>query len=392
MITRKIISRLQQMLRKYPILTLTGPRQSGKTTLLTKSLPDYQYYNLERPDVREMFIADPVSFLRDPGKGIILDEIQRIPGLFSYIQAFADQNQKNGQYILSGSQSFLLNQSISQSLAGRTSINHLMPFEFSEIKGFIENKDTETIIYNGFYPRLYDQGISPVDFYPPYIQTYVERDIRTLQQIADLDLFHRFLALCAGRIGQVLNLTSLANDCGITVNTAKSWLSLLETSFVLFFLKPWHKNFNKRLIKSPKLYFYDTGLAISLLNIKTSENLKTHYLYGSLFENMVIAEILKSEFHQGKTPNLYYWRESNGTEIDLIFEVNSTKSIALEIKSGATYNRDYLKNLLRFPGKDQNMSIDKHLVYDGESDGKTKDIHFYSWRKLHDNLPLGNTP
>jgi predicted AAA+ superfamily ATPase len=290
MIERQLVDILKNRLEKFPILTLVGPRQSGKSTLLRNYFPDYEYINLERPDYRHLVMDDPIGFLSSREKGVIFDEAQQVPELFSYLQVVSDEKNRAGQYILSGSQSFLMNERISQSLAGRTSINRLFPFDISEIG--LRETVFETI-YTGFYPRIYDFSIEPNEFYPPYIQTYIERDVRTLRSIENLTTFTRFLALCAGRIGQTLNLTSLANDAGVSVNTAKSWLLLLEASFILFQLQPYYKNFNKRLIKSPKIYFYDTGVVCSLLNIRSAEMIQSHYLYGALFENFVIAEIIK---------------------------------------------------------------------------------------------------
>lgn len=235
-----------------------------------------------------------------------------------------------------------------------------------------------------FYPRLFEFGINPNDFYPSYISTYLERDIRSLKAIENLNTFARFLGLCAGRIGQVLNLSSLANDTGITVNTAKSWLSLLEASFIIFQLQPYHKNYSKRLIKSPKLYFYDTGLVCSLLHIKEAEMVKTHYLYGSLFENIVIAEIVKKQHHLGKQASVYYWRESNGTEIDCIIEQGNNEIMAIEIKGGATFNKDYLKNLKNFPAKD--TKINKKLIYTAENNFKIYDVQLIGWNNFSEFL------
>jgi len=265
-----------------------------------------------------------------------------------------------------------MNNHISQSLAGRTHISHLLPLDILELP----NKSQHILesIFNGFYPRLHDVGINAVDFYPSYIQTYIERDIRSLKAIENLNTFSRFIALCAGRIGQVLNLSSLANDAGISVNTVKSWLSLLEASFILYQIQPYHKNYNKRLIKSPKLYFYDTGLACSLLKIQNAEMINSHFLYGALYENYIISEIIKVHYHSGIRPAVYYWRESNGNEIDCIIEVNNKEIIALEIKVGETFNKDYLKNLKKFNSKD---FISKKLIYTGEESMSISDISIF---------------
>lgn len=379
MIARQITSILKDRLKKFPVLSLTGPRQSGKTTLLKNEFADYSYYNLERMDHRELILADPIGFLNTQGEKVIFDEAQRLPELFSYIQVVSDTRGTPGQYILSGSQSFLMNNHISQSLAGRTHISHLLPFGINELSPKQEN--IQETIFKGFYPRLHDVEIEPTEFYPPYIQTYIERDIRSLKAIENLNTFSRFMGLCAGRIGQVLNLSSLANDTGVSVNTVKSWLSLLESSFILFQLQPFYKNYSKRLIKSPKLYFYDTGLACSLLKIQNPEMIKTHYLYGALYENLIISEIIKQQHHSGKIPAVYYWRESNGTEIDCIIESGAQKIIALEIKAGETFNKDYLKNFKNLPSGDD--AIEKTLIYTGENSTSIQDVKLLAHNKLN---------
>jgi len=378
MIRRSISEHLQKMLTKFPIVSLTGPRQSGKTTLLKSDFSNYRYFNLERMDVREMILGDPVGFLKDTGPQVIFDEAQNLPVLFSYLLTVSDERNTTGQYLLSGSQSFILDDHISQSLAGRVSINHLFPFDISELGSMINTDLSQTII-NGFYPRLHDQKIEPQDFYPSYLQTYIERDIRTLKAVENLQTFSRFLSLCAGRTGQIINLSSLANDAGIAVNTAKAWLSLLESSYIIFLLQPYFRNFNKRIIKSPKLYFYDTGVASSLLRIVKPEVINTHYLYGALFENLVISEIIKCQVHSGKRPSVYYWRESNGVEIDCIIERENDEIIALEIKAGQTYNADYLRNLKLFPAGNNTDKIKKILIYTGQNPSTIHDIKLIPW-------------
>ena len=366
------------MLKQFPVVSLIGPRQSGKTTLLKTFFPDYKYFNLERIDHRELIQSDIVGFLRNTGTKVIFDEAQNLPELFSYIQVIADERNTAGQYILSGSQSFLLNNRISQSLAGRVSVNHLYPFDITELKES-KIKDSAKLIISGFYPRLYDKRIKAEDFYPSYLQTYIERDIRTLKAIENLNAFTRFLGLCAGRVGQILNITSLANDAGIAVNTAKAWLSLLESCYIIYLLQPYNRNFNKRLIKSPKLYFYDVGVASSLLKINNQAAVRTHFAYGSLFENLVISEIIKSQYHSGKRPAVYYWRESNGTEIDCIIETGNTKIFALEIKAGETFNPDYLKNLNKLPAG-KGIDIKKFVVYSGNDTLKIRDTKIIAWK------------
>ena len=385
MILRKLTPHIKKMLGKFPVVSITGPRQSGKTTLLQNAFPDYSYYNLERLDHRELIISDPIGFLKNGGTKIIFDEAQNMPELFSYIQVISDERNMTGQYILSGSQSFLLNHQISQTLAGRVNVNHLFPFDITELK-LIKNLNINQIILNGFYPRLYDKHIEPTDFYPSYLETYIQRDVRTLKGIENLNAFSRFLGLCAGRIGQVLNLTSLANDTGIAVNTAKAWLSLLEASFIIYQIQPYYKNFSKRLIKSPKLYFYDTGVACSLLKLTDPEMINTHYLYGSLFENLVITEILKSQCHSGKRPSVYYWRESNGAEIDCIIEQGNNEILALEIKGGQTFTKDYLKNLRNFAKNEDRLKINKAIVYAGEQSTNIKDVQLIPWSMLSSKI------
>lgn len=385
MIARKLTSYLQKMLGKFPVVSLTGPRQSGKTTLLKHAFPDYHYYNLERMDHREIIISDPVGFLKTKAEKIIFDEAQNIPELFSYIQVISDERNTPGQYILSGSQSFLLNHHISQSLAGRVNVNHLFPFDITELET-IKNLDINQIILNGFYPRIYDKQIAADDFYPSYLQTYIQRDVRTLKGIENLNTFSRFLGLCAGRIGQVLNLTSLANDTGISVNTAKSWLSILEASFIIYQIQPYYNNFSKRLIKSPKLYFYDTGLACSLLKLTNPEMINTHYLYGSLFENLVISEILKNQCHSGRPPSVYYWRESNGIEIDCIIEKGNNEILALEIKGGQTFTKDYMKNLRNFTKNEATIKINKAIVYAGEQSNFINNVQLIPWSNLSSEI------
>ncbi len=381
MISRKLTPHLQEMLATFPVVSLTGPRQSGKTTLLRHAFPDYQYYNLERMDHRALITSDPVGFLKSTGTKVIFDEAQNLPEMFSYIQDISDERNIPGQYILSGSQSFLLSHQISQSLAGRVSVNHLLPFDITELED-ITDRSIDQIILNGFYPRLYDKHIAPDDFYPSYLQTYIQRDVRTLKGIENLNTFSRFLGLCAGRTGQILNLTSLAQDTGVAVNTVKAWLSLLEASFIIYLLQPYHNNFSKRLIKSPKLYFYDTGVACSLLKLTDPDTVRTHYLYGSLFENLVISEIVKSRFHKGKQAPVYYWRESNGTEIDCIIEKGNNEILALEIKGGQTFTTHYLKNLKNFAKENEQVRINKAVLYTGDQTADINGVQLIPWSKL----------
>ena len=345
MIERELKNKLSELITKYPVVTLTGPRQSGKSTLLKSLFPDYQYVSLEDPDMRLFAGEDPRGFLTTYPDRTIIDEAQRTPELFSYLQTHVDQQGKEGMYLLAGSHNFLLMQSIGQSLAGRTAVLKLLPFSHQEMAnaGIIPQSVDEEIL-KGAYPRIFDKGIAPNDFYPFYIQTYIERDVRLLKNIGDLSKFVRFIKLCSGRIGQLLNITSLANDCGIAVSTASEWISLLEASYIIYLLKPDHHNFSKRLVKMPKLYFYDTGLACSLLEIKSETQLSIHYLRGSLFENLVINEFAKKSFNHGEEPQLTFWRDKTGNEVDLLQSIGNTR-FAYEIKSGETFSPDYFKGL-----------------------------------------------
>lgn len=378
---RTITPHLKKMLKLFPILTLTGPRQSGKTTLLTHEFPNYKYFNLERHDYRQVILRDPIGFLKQEGSRVIFDEAQNLPELFSYIQVISDERNTAGQYILSGSQSFLLNEKISQSLAGRVSINHLLPYDITELPETNVKNYTRNIL-NGFYPRIHEQKISGGDFHPSYLQTYIERDIRTLRSIENLNLFSRFLSLCAGRVGQILNLTSLANDAGITINTVKSWLSLLESSFVIFLLQPYYKNISKRVIKSPKLYFYDTGVVSSLLRLTDESAVKNNFLYGALFENLVVAEILKYSYHIGKQPSIFYLRESNGTEVDLVVEKKFDEVALIEIKAGETFNADFIKNLRLAASINKKIKVKSFLIHPTDRKTKIDSIEILPWHEL----------
>ncbi len=382
MISRIIEEKIKYLAAKYPVVTLTGTRQCGKSTLLKSAFPEYRYVSLEDLDLRTMAKDDPRGFLMNFGSKIIIDEAQYVPELFSYIQTFVDSENKVGMYILSGSHNFLLLQNISQSLAGRTAVLKLAPFSISEMKNAKLLPDNlNEWLFTGGYPRIYDKQIPPIDFYPHYIQTYIDRDIRTIREISNLSQFVRFLKLCAARVGQPLNVSSLANDADISVPTANAWLSLLESSYILFFLKPYHNNFNKRLIKSPKLYFYDTGLVSSLLGLENSSQLSTHYLRGDIFENMVVSEIMKKHFFEGKEPQIYFWQDSNKNEVDVLLETGGQLQ-AIEIKSSATMKNDFFNNLQLFQSisgiNKENMSV----IYGGDTDYETQKGKFISWRMI----------
>ena len=366
MIHRTLQSSLERLATKYPVITLTGPRQSGKSTLLKHAFPDYKYISLEDLDMREFATTDPRGFLNTFSSHVILDEAQRVSSLFSYIQTHVDNTDESGMFILAGSHNFLLMESVNQSLAGRTAILKLLPFSRNEMKdGAVLPASINEQIYYGAYPRLYDKDLAPDEFYPYYVQTYVERDVRQLKNIGDLSRFTRFIKLCAGRIGQLLNLSSLAVECGVSVPTISSWLSVLEASYICYLLRPDWNNFAKRLVKNPKLYFYDTGLACSLLDIKSPEQLDLHFSRGALFENMVINEFIKKAWNQGQETDLRFWRDSQGNEVDLLV-YDAGQPSAYEIRSGETFHPDFFKGLTKWGTISGTDASHLNVIYGGQ--------------------------
>lgn len=383
MIKRDITNKLLQLAGLYPVVSVTGPRQSGKTTLVKYAFPHYDYVTLEDPDIRMVAINDPRKFVENHKTGLIIDEVQRVPNLFSYIQGVVDKSNKQGQFILTGSQNFLLLEKISQTLAGRVAILKLLPLNMNELTTAKKNNENfEKLLFTGFYPRLYDKNISPADFYPFYIQTYVERDVKLIKNIINQSTFVRFISMCAGRIGQLLNITDLANSCGISQITVKSWLSILEASYIIYLLQPHYKNFNKRLVKMPKLYFYDTGLACSILGIRNESQLISHFAYGSLFENFIINEFIKNSFNKVKEPKLFFWRDKSGKEIDIIAE-QADHLIPVEIKAGKTFSYDYMKNLKYWNKLSQNISENSYLVYGGDNNIDVSEGKIISWKNIN---------
>lgn len=371
---RNIYFAMQKMAGKYPILALTGPRQSGKTTMLKTMFSDYRYVNLENPDIRQYAENDPNGFLKEFDKYVIFDEVQRVPALFSYLQAIVDDSGTMGQFILSGSQNFHLMQNITQSLAGRVAIFKLFPFDNTELKsgGWFNQDDYLFNLTKGFYPAIYDRDIPSKTFYSNYVQTYIQRDVTELVNIRDLRSFQIFLGLCAARSGQLLNLNALANECGISQPTAKSWLSALENSYILFQLYPYHNNFSKRIVKTPKLYFYDSGLLCYLLKINNKEQLQTHSLKGILFENMMISEYVKQMYHQNNLKDLWFWRDSAGHEVDFMIEDDNGFQI-VEFKASMTVLSDMFKGLDYFEELSGWDNLSKSLVYGGnEAQNRTK--------------------
>ena len=343
------------------------------------TFPDYKRVSLEDIDNRLFATEDPRGFITTYSDRTIIDEVQRVPSLLSYLQTHTDRKHNVGMYILTGSQNAALMQAVDQSLAGRVGILTLLPFSHEELRDAdIVPQTINAEIFKGSYPRLYDYDIEPTDYYPNYIKTYVERDVREIKEIGDLAKFTRLIKLCAGRIGQLLNKTSLATECGVSAPTVDAWLSVLEASYIIHFLRPDYRNFSKRLVKSPKLYFHDTGLACSLLEIRSVAQLDTHYLRGGLFENMVVNEFLKREFNRGKEPTLSFWHDSTGNEVDLLCTENEMQH-AYEIKSGATFSKDYFKGLNywgKLSGADATQKI---VIYGGEKNMNTSDGAVTSW-------------
>ncbi|MCK5199951.1 MAG: ATP-binding protein [Spirochaetales bacterium] len=383
MIQRHLGAYINKIKNKFPIISITGPRQSGKTTLAKSLFPEYNYFNLENPDERMEVEEDIRGFLNNYARaGIIIDEAQNVPDLFSYLQPFVDKSNNMGKIILSGSQNFLLMEKISQTLAGRTGIVNLFPFSLSELKNteFWKN-NVYDFLFTGMYPALYDRDIAPGDYYPVYIQTYIERDVRSLKNIGDLNIFRRFLQLCAGRVGQILNYSSIANDLGIDHKTVKSWISVLEASYIIFLLNPHYNNLNKRVIKQSKLYFYDTGLAASLLRIRSKDALYSFNLRGNLFENFIIAEYFKSTLHSGSQPDAFFFRDRTGNEVDLIID-KPPELIPIEIKSGETITNDFFKGLIKYQSLSTINPEKCFLIYSGDKSGKRKYGNILSWNQL----------
>ena len=382
MIERKITKKILELSKKFPVIAIIGPRQSGKTTLAKHIFPEKDYINLEAPDSRLFAQEDSRTFLSDHSHGLIIDEAQQVPDLFSYIQTIVDDAPMPGHFILTGSQHFLLHEKISQTLAGRVAIFQLLPFSLAELQKtpYFQN-DYSYYLYTGFYPAIYDRSIAPKDWFPNYVHTYVERDIRLLKNISNLDAFTRFLKMCAGRIGQLLNLTSLSNEMGITINTVKAWLSVLEASFIIFLLQPHFKNFNKRLVKTPKLYFHDTGLAAYLLGIENRKQIKTHYLKGGLFENLIISEFYKHRLNNGSEPRLYFWRDKIGREIDCIIE-NGNELKAVEIKSAQTITKEFQKNIIFWNKISDQSAEHAYVVYGGDDIQIRSHAQFIPWRNI----------
>lgn len=345
-IPRELGPSLKQMADWFPVVSLTGPRQSGKSTLAQHAFPEYKYVNLEDPQTRSIALEDPVSFIRNQPEPLIIDEVQYAPDIFSMIQVVSDERRTNGQYILTGSQNFLQTKNINQSLAGRVGLLNLLPFAFLELKTSILNGMTvEEFLIKGGYPRIYSSDIPPRVYFPNYISTYIEHDVAGLLDVRNKASFRKLLSLCAHTCGNLLNMSSLANEADVSLPSVKSWISILESSFIIFMLQPYSQNSRKRITKTPKLYFYDTGLLCHLLNIETQEQLETHPMFGSIFENLIVAETLKHHLNNGAQPELYFYRDDSKREIDLIDRTERSEAYAAELKSSRTFHDKYAKQL-----------------------------------------------
>lgn len=383
-IERQIAPTIKAQQSKFPVLAVTGPRQSGKTTLLRELFKEYRYVTLENPNTRSFALEDPIGFLNQYDKKVVFDEVQRVPALFSYIQSRVDESGMMGQFILSGSQNFHLLNNITQTLAGRVALFKLLPFDFTELKAnnLLGELYTQACL-KGFYPAIFDREIDPVVFYANYIQTYIEKDVTELLTIRDLKLFRTFLGLCAGRAGQLLNYSALANECDISHNTAKAWLSILESSYIIFLLQPYHENFNKRLVKSPKLYFYDTGLLNHLLGIRTAAELSENRLKGNIFENLIVAEYQKKNHHLYLHEDYHFWQDSNAHEVDMLMKKGQDFSI-YEIKATQTISNGLFKEMDRFEEISAPAKVTKTLIYGGTENEKRTRYNVLSWKNVSD--------
>ena len=379
MLKRAAATALRRLARHYPVIAVTGPRQSGKTTLARVTFPRKPYASLEELDIREFAERDPRGFLGQFRSGAVLDEAQRAPGLFSYLQSSVDRDRAPGRFVLTGSQQFGLFSGITQTLAGRVGLIHLLPFTLGELGGGSAPPTVEHLLWQGLYPPVIDRRIPPGTWYADYIATYVERDVRQLINVRDLGAFRRFVRMCAARTAQLLNLSSLAADCGITHNTAKAWISVLEASYIVHVVPPYHRNFGKRLIKAPKLYFLDTGLAGALAGIREAGELAIHPMRGALFETWVIAELLKHRLNRGQPADIHFWRNSGGSEVDAVVE-RGARLHALEVKSGRTIAADYLAGLERFSRIAAIATAS--LVYAGDEGQRRSQATIFGWREI----------
>lgn len=382
MISRLASTTLLNLSEGFPVVAVTGPRQSGKTTLVQSVFPHKAYISLEDPDKLELISSDPRGFLESFPDGAVIDEAQRFPPLFSFLQSLVDRKKKLGLFILTGSQHFGLLSGISQSLAGRSGLLELLPFSMAELQAArIAIPDLQGLLFKGLYPPLYDRKLAPQTWHANYVMTCLERDVRNILNVRNLGVFQKFLRMCAARVGQLLNLSAMAADCGVTHNTAQSWLSVLEASYIVFLLKPHFRNFGKRLVKSPKLYFYDPGLAAWLLNIQSREHLAIHPQRGGLFECLIVGELLKDRFNRGLASNLYFWRNSLGDEIDILLD-QGNRLIPIELKSGETLNPDFFIGLHKWRKISKDAISPAYLVYGGNEKLTQRDIQTIPWNRV----------
>ncbi|MDP3616741.1 MAG: ATP-binding protein [Rhodoferax sp.] len=385
MIERQASQLLGQMAKGFPVVALTGPRQSGKTTLARQTFPDKPYFSFEDLEIRQRVMADPRQFFALLPKGAVLDEVQRCPEIFSYLQGVVDERARMGEFVITGSQQFGLLGRITQSLAGRVGLVQLLPLSLRELAAAgLNPKTLEQTLWLGGYPALFDQRRQldrPAQWLSAYAATYVERDVRQVLEVSNLSLFQRFVLMCAARTGQLLNLSALAADCGLSQTTARSWLTVLEASYVVYLLQPYHQNFGKRLVKMPKLYFLDSGLLCHLLRVDSPETLAVHALRGPIFESWVVSETLKHRWNQGLPADIYFWRDNHGTEVDLLFE-HAGKLHAVEIKSGATFASDWVHACQRWQRYAGAAAADPVLVYGGQDSYSVKNVQVRAWRTL----------
>lgn len=378
---RNVSSQISKLKKGFPVISVTGPRQSGKTTFLQHYFSDYTYFNLESPQTREFIESDPQQFLKSNPQNIIIDEVQRLPELLSYIQVHVDKQQKMGSIVISGSQNLLISEKISQSLSGRAGYQNIFPFSLKELATHKLNLSNHyKQILKGFYPALYTRDVEPSLFYSRYLATYVERDARLIKNIQNLSQFQKFMGLLSGRVGQVVNVSALANDTGISPNTAEDWISILEASYIVYRLQPYYKNIGKRLIKSPKIYFYDTGVLCSLLNLSSVNELMNHFAVGSIFENFIISEFKKEISETNRSVQIYFYRDNHGNEIDLIIDTGGNL-IPIEIKSSTTFSKTFFKGF-EYWKKHVDETTQGFVVYGGEDSQKIQDHEIISWMNL----------
>ena len=377
MVTRTLTEELIRAAAEYPVVTILGPRQSGKTTLVRMTFPDKAYFSLEDPDIRMAAEADPRGFLGQTQDGAILDEVQRLPVLLSYIQGIVDSSRRPGLYILTGSHQPELHQAISQSLAGRTAMLTLWPFSLPELRHYKSDWEPFDLIVRGAFPRIHEERLEPRRFFNGYVQTYVERDVPALIQLRDLSQFQKFLVLLAGRVGQIVNFASLSSDVGASSTTIRNWLSVLKASYVVFELPPFFENVRKRVVKSPKIYFTDLGLAAFLLGIHDERQAARDPLRGGLYENLVIAEILKGAFNRGIRPDVFFFRDSHGNEVDLLIREKGILT-PVEIKSAATFSTDFVKGLEQFRSLKTEQVAAGAVLYGGQQRFLVRGIRIFN--------------